>query len=575
MSKSFISRISKYQKILNRYEKRLKQIQNYRVFSFLAFFLFAAMLFQNNLFLIACIISMVTFIYFIKVFNKLEEKINFVQAKILFYQKNQARIEINWPELKTNHSDYPKEGIFLDFDIFGDRSLFNLIALDASKLGNDRLKERFINYREKKDLREIKTTVLELKKHRNLHSHFFAKSKLAKLNQFEIEKYIKWLNEKHQLSKFDKVIKFLPLISIIFFFLKLTNVFYGFVFFQFTYVIFRQENWRNIYWHLLDKQAVFSAFYSQIQFLRKRTFHSKTLKEMFRKLDKVDYLQKLEVLNRKLSLSFNSLLYIIINTFTFWDIWYCEKLIRWKKEYANRLPGDLSAIAEFEFYLSLSNYLNVFPDCQFANLNGTKLICEEIGHPFLSKNESVKNNFALEDGQIVIITGSNMAGKTTFLRTIAVNLFLASIGAPVHAKKLDYHDVNLLSSIKISDSLNDGVSFFYAEVKRLKEIIQNFNDSDNGIIFIDEMLKGTNNRERSIASKNIISQLINKNATGFFSTHDLELIHLEDEFNGKVLNYHFAEADDSESLSFDFKIKKGPVQSTNAIKILSKEGLYK
>jgi hypothetical protein len=575
MSKSFSKRIKKYEKILLRYEKKLKKVQNYRVFSFLSFFLFSALLFNDNLFLIPSILSIVLFIYLIKDFNKLELKIKYLQAKILFFTRNQARLDVDWEKLDVQLDTYPKEGIYLDFDLFGERSLFNLIALNASKIGNQRLKEYFINYKNDKDLRGIEDTISELKEHKSLHSHFFAKSKLAKLNEFEIKKYFDWLNKKHELSILDKMIKFLPLISILLFILKYSSVFYGILFFQFAYVILRQETWRDIYWNVLDKHAVFTVFSEQIQFIRKRHFKSNILKKLFKNLDRVNYLDELEKLNKRLSLAFNSLLYIIINTFTFWDIWYCEKLIKWKNEYANRLPDDLSAIAEFEYYLSLSNFSNVFPNYSFADFTGDKLICEEIGHPFISRTDSVKNNFEIEDGQIAIITGSNMAGKTTFLRTIAVNLFLASLGAPVAAKKLVYHRTDLLSSIKISDSLNDGVSFFYAEVKRLKEIITSFEESENGIIFIDEMLKGTNNRERSIASKNIISQLVEKKATGFFSTHDLELIHLEDEFKGKIINYHFAESDDSESLTFDFKIKNGPVKSTNAIKILTKEGLYK
>jgi len=187
----------------------------------------------------------------------------------------------------------------------------------------------------------------------------------------------------------------------------------------------------------------------------------------------------------------------------------------------------------------------------------------------------VCNDFELDQHQrIVILTGSNMAGKSTFLRTVGVNLALAYAGAPVNAASMQTSLFRLFTCIKVSDSVQDGLSYFYAEVKRLQALLA-ATETDDGLpllFLIDEIFRGTNSRERLIGSRSYIRELSQRRSMGLVATHDLELIKLADEIKG-VTNYHFREEVSNGRMVFDYRLRPGPCPTTNALKIMRLEGL--
>jgi DNA mismatch repair ATPase MutS len=200
----------------------------------------------------------------------------------------------------------------------------------------------------------------------------------------------------------------------------------------------------------------------------------------------------------------------------------------------------------------------------------------EIGHPLIKPEHKICNDFALNDQlRTVILTGSNMAGKSTFLRTVGVNLCLAYAGAPVNAEGLQTSLFRLFTCIKVSDSVQDGLSYFYAEVKRLKQLLTAAEkQNDLPVLFlIDEIFRGTNNRERHIGSHAFIRGLSRcSNAVGLIATHDLELTTLADELPG-IANFHFREEVGGGRMVFDYRLHAGPCPTTNALKIMQLEGL--
>jgi DNA mismatch repair ATPase MutS len=177
-------------------------------------------------------------------------------------------------------------------------------------------------------------------------------------------------------------------------------------------------------------------------------------------------------------------------------------------------------------------------------------------------------------GQINLITGSNMSGKSTFLRTVGLNLVLAYAGGPVNAEQLVTAPFRLVSCIRISDSVIDGISYFYAEVKCLKALLEELAHDDPRPVFyfIDEIFRGTNNRERLLGSRAYIRALVDQAGIGLIATHDLELVQLADEMP-VVSNYHFTDAVEDGRMIFDFTIRPGPSPTTNALKIMRLEGL--
>ncbi len=197
-----------------------------------------------------------------------------------------------------------------------------------------------------------------------------------------------------------------------------------------------------------------------------------------------------------------------------------------------------------------------------------------LGHPLIKKENKICNDFIFNtNGEISIVTGSNMSGKSTFIRTLGINLSLAYAGSVVSAESLNVSLFRLYTCIKVSDSVIDGISYFYAEVKRLKELLDEIETSGFPVFFlIDEIFRGTNNVERLKGSSAFIKKLAETNAVGVLATHDLELVKLADVIS-KVKNYHFKEEIKNNKMFFDYILNEGPCPTTNALKIMKLEGL--
>ncbi|GCE02824.1 MutS family DNA mismatch repair protein [Dictyobacter aurantiacus] len=265
-----------------------------------------------------------------------------------------------------------------------------------------------------------------------------------------------------------------------------------------------------------------------------------------------------------------------IGALTAYRLDQCKALI------AQYLPIWLDVWYELEATCSLANfaYLNpeyVFPEIVVdkKNSRATVFQARELGHPMIAKEHKVANDFQLEeDGEILLITGSNMAGKSTFLRTLGVNMCLAYAGSVVNASSLRLSLFEIYACIRVTDSLADGYSYFYAEVRRLKGLLDAIDEDLRYPIFflIDEIFKGTNNYERLIGSEAYIRALVEKKCTGAISTHDLELVKLADLFP-IIKNAHFRENIIEGHMVFEYLLREGPSPTRNALRIMQMEGL--
>ena len=273
----------------------------------------------------------------------------------------------------------------------------------------------------------------------------------------------------------------------------------------------------------------------------------------------------------------NPLLWFLIHVLVPWDFIFTHRLELLKRELAHLLPRWLDAWHELEALNSLANLAYLNPHYTFPQISSepNHFEARNLGHPLLNPETKVCNNFELDDEQrIVILTGSNMAGKSTFLRTIGVSLSLAYAGSPVNADHLQVSLFRPFTCIKVSDSVQDGLSYFYAEVKRLTALLAaaNANDRLPVLFLIDEIFRGTNSRERLIGSRSYIRALSKSTAVGLVATHDLELIKLADEIDG-VVNAHFREEVSDGRMVFDYRLRSGPCPTTNALTIMRLEGL--
>ncbi len=286
-----------------------------------------------------------------------------------------------------------------------------------------------------------------------------------------------------------------------------------------------------------------------------------------------NFIKKISILLEWFELR-NSSIHFLVNNILFWDLNLAFKIEKWRNQVSDNVEDWFSVIGQFEALSSLATLKFNNPDWSMPKFNeDVTLNAENMGHPLINKKERVINNLSIKKGNIIIITGPNMAGKSTFLRSIGVNIVLAQTGSPVCSSKFVLSPVDIYTSMKISDSLDKKMSLFYAELSRLKKIIDSLKNKKT-FFLIDEMLKGTNVIDRQKGSLALMRQLIENNVNGILATHDLKLSELEDEYEEeKITNYHFDSFINGENLEFDYKLKNGVCKSFNAHILMKNMGI--
>lgn len=294
------------------------------------------------------------------------------------------------------------------------------------------------------------------------------------------------------------------------------------------------------------------------------------------------YLARITHVLMAMSLRSNPLLRLVLNALIPWDAYFAYRLNQTRAEMAPHAGAWMDAWFELEALASLANFAYLNPDYAFPLLlaegeqkASAVFQAQDLGHPLIPDGERVCNSLTVSEmGQVTIITGSNMAGKSVLLKTVGVNLALAFAGGPVSAQSLQTVPFRLFTCMGISDSVTDGISYFYAEVKRLKALLSGLEAGHTWplLFCIDEIFRGTNNRERLIGSRAYVRALAGKDGLGFIATHDLELAKLAGEVR-QVVNYHFRDHVVDGRMAFDYTLRPGPCPTTNALTIMQLEGL--
>lgn len=265
-----------------------------------------------------------------------------------------------------------------------------------------------------------------------------------------------------------------------------------------------------------------------------------------------------------------------------WDLWCALALERWRERAGKAAFGWFRALAETEALASLAGFAFENPDYAYPEIGAGRAAfeAEALGHPLIDADKRVANDVTIAGpGHALVVTGSNMSGKSTLLRAIGVNAVLANAGAPVCARALRLGRVRVVTSMRVSDSLEEGTSRFYAELKKLKLVLdlaraaKKEPASGTLLFLLDEILHGTNTRERLIGARAILTELLDQGAMGAVSTHDLGLGDLEAERPESVRNVHFEEQVEGEEMSFDYRLRSGVVQSSNALRLMKIVGL--
>jgi hypothetical protein len=333
---------------------------------------------------------------------------------------------------------------------------------------------------------------------------------------------------------------------------------------------------------LSDIEPEIEGIHKQFILFETKNFRSGFLKTLQNKIKPAGYKTASAAIGefvgilKKIDWRSNLLVNLVLQIFFVWDLRLIISLNEWKKKNKNQFRDWFIVIAEIEVINSVASLVYNEPDWCFPDVDEKyfHIAAVEIGHPLIPVTTRVTSNFTLEGaGRIALITGSNMAGKSTFLRSLGINTVLALMGCPVCARKMESCDVKLISSMRVADNLAENTSTFYAELKKLQYIIESVNRKEKVFILLDEVLRGTNSMDRHKGSKALVRQLQQSGAVVVMATHDTDLAHSESA-DPSVSNYHFEGRIQEEELYFDYKIKPGISESLNATTLMKKIGIH-
>ena len=273
----------------------------------------------------------------------------------------------------------------------------------------------------------------------------------------------------------------------------------------------------------------------------------------------------------------NMLAYMVLNGFLFWEVRQVMSIERWKERHAASLPVWLDAIGEMDALCSLGTFAYNHPDYAYPTpVDKPFTLCaERMGHPLIHRDRCVRNDIHMtKRPYFIIVTGANMAGKSTYLRTVGVNYLLACTGAPVCAVRMEFYPARLVTSLRTTDSLNDNESYFFAELKRLKDIIDRLNRGEELFVILDEILKGTNSVDKQKGSLSLVKQLLQLGANGIIATHDLQLGSLAGRYPDHIANYRFEATIAGDELTFSYRMQEGVARNMNACFLMKKMGIF-
>ena len=328
-----------------------------------------------------------------------------------------------------------------------------------------------------------------------------------------------------------------------------------------------------------DIKGTVKSYSEILKMIEDEEFDSEYLKDIKKKLNNSEGISCSEEMKKLSNLldwvgdSSSNAYYLILNILIFSDVFIMENLEGWKKKNSKELENWLDVMSEIDSLVSISNLYFDFEDWNFPSISQKKEIRgKKIGHPLIGER-AVRNDYSLSDGKrVTLITGSNMSGKSTFLRTVGLNLLLAYIGAPVYSEEFTCGIFNIYTCMRTKDNLEESISSFYAEILRIKILIEATKRGEDVFFLLDEIFKGTNSVDRHTGATELINQLIDGGAMGLVSTHDLELCDLE-EHDSRIENYNFREYYENNKIKFDYKLRKGKSETQNAIHLMKLAGI--
>ena len=586
-----------YQSLLSKYTAKANSLnQQLRWFSLLRLLFFCGFIYLgfksiqtgDRILIISTIASLIIFLLFIRVYDKLQSSASFYKelAKLnsneLDFLKGQPSVYADGIEYTDPHHHYS-----YDLDLFGKGGLFAWLNRTSTAFGKKALAQSLL-HPDTRQIIERQEAIEELTSKLEFRQHLQAHGSLLDTKEKELQQLKAWLTAKPGFTNRTVywLLMLFPLATItclVYYFASeqeaaLNTFYYLFI----VNLIIAGVFAKKISAHLSVSTSVtkiLQQFAGQLHQLETQSFQSSLMKQLQQGLKTGDItasrsIARLASLFNYLETIINLVVSILLNGLFLFHIHVLYALEKWKQKNGSHVLPWLELLGEAEALNSFANLsFNNKSFCRPQLSERETLVAINMGHPLIRREKRITNSISFADHRFVILTGSNMSGKSTFLRTLGINLVLARAGSNVCADQFSFYPYAVHVSMRITDSLQDSESFFYAELKRLHSIIEQLNEGEKTFVILDEILRGTNSNDKHNGTIGLIRKLVSANACGIIATHDLTVSKLSEENNGYISNKCFESEIINDELVFDYKLKDGVCTKLSASFLMKKMGV--
>lgn len=588
-----------YRSLLSRYtakasllSRQLGWLSAIRLLLFAGIVFFGYKIIVNNhpAFIAACISSLVLFLVILRVYDRLKDKVAFYKA-LGRINEREANFLKGQPSLYHAGKEYidPQHAYSYDLDLFGEGSLFPYLNRTSTQFGKQALAQSLL-HPASEQIGKRQDAITELASKLEFRQYLQAYGMMQEIKEEELRQLKVWIDSPAALGNKTTyyLLQLFPLASsssLIYYLVTekeaALHLFYS-LFILNLVVAFSFARKISSYLSVSDSVTkVLRQFSRQLSLLEKQDFQSSLLQSIQTQLKAGNIpasrsIAKLASLFNYLETIINLLVSIVLNGLFLFHLHILYGLEKWKQRHGKEALRWLQLLGEAE---ALSSFANLsFNNPAFCkpviNASGV-LHAEDMGHLLIRPEKRITNSVSFDQHPFVILTGSNMSGKSTFLRTLGLNLVLARAGSMVCAKQFHFYPYEVHVSMRISDSLQDSESFFYAELKRLQEIIRQLESGHKLFIILDEILRGTNSNDKHNGTVGLIHKLVKAHASGIIATHDLTVSKLAEEYPTHISNKCFESEIISNELLFDYKLREGVCTTLSASFLMKKMGIIK
>ncbi len=545
---------------------------------------------SKPLFLVIGVIGIIGFTALVFIHGKTNEQLEYMRAKLLVFDSYIKRFGEDWKKFKEDGHEYLDEDdlVARDMDIMGPSSLYQFICVAGTEDGRQMLAKTLKNPEySTEDIVKRQEAISELCNKKDFSFAFetlCVKSNTGKKKKYSSDEFVKYCSSNEHIPKIFNVLRFLlPCVTLALFVLGILGVInLGFTLISFFAILL--FSWvtsgasGEAIMPMISFGYIIDDYIRMFELISNESFDSELLNDIKNTISEdsgaLSAIKKLERISAAFNIRYNPLVHQILCGLVMWDFHLGFMMDKWRDKNGAQVGSWINAVSHMEELMSFAVLARTrevsYP--LVTRENKVSVTARNMRHPLIEPDKVVPNDVSFKGGT-TIITGSNMSGKTTFLRTLGINLVLAYAGAPVCASDMKTDYMKIFTSMRVTDDVSNGISTFYAEILRIKTMVEYKKNEAPMLCLIDEIFKGTNSADRIVGASQVIKKLSDEYSMTIVSTHDFELCDLKSSKGVPAVNYHFEEYYEGDQLKFDYKKKDGRCTTTNAMAILHMAGL--